>query len=282
MRSDWTTIACTPQERPQLAQLISRARWQHKHVDWVNALDMINQQPFLLALLDDEPIGCLACPPDPPGISWLRLFLVAQHFDAFDMWNMLWPEAESAARRAGASTAAVLLMSGWLVTFLMRSGFSQTNSVIFLERRLGRMPPEKTFKGSIREFLPDDLTDVVYVDNKAFKPLWQYSNPGMRIALQHSSLALVTEHKREITGYLLVSSSALGVHIARLAVSPSWQGRGIGSALVRRAMEYAFDIGANKLTVNTQEDNLPSTYLYHSLGFQSTSQSFPVWEKKLS
>jgi hypothetical protein len=120
---------------------------------------MINQQPFLLALQDDEPIGWVAFPPDPPGISWLRLFLVAQHFDAYDMWNMLWPEAESAARNAGASTAAVLLMSGWLVTFLMRSGFSQTNSVIFLERRLGRMPPKKTFKGSIREFLADDLTD---------------------------------------------------------------------------------------------------------------------------
>jgi ribosomal protein S18 acetylase RimI-like enzyme len=282
MRPNWTTIACTPHERPQLSRLISGARWQHKHVDWVSALEMISQQPFLLAMQDGEPIGCLACPPDPPGVSWLRLFVVASRYDPADLWDYLWPAAEDAARNAGASTAAVLLMSGWLVSFLMRSGFIQTNSVIFLERRIERLPTMTALPGTIRPFQPADLQPVVQLDNLAFEPIWQYSISGMQTALAHSSLALVAEGNGEIVGYLIVSSSALGVHIARLAVQPKWQGRGFGSALIRHAMRYAFESGATKLTVNTQADNTLAQTLYHSLGFQSTDQSYPVWTKQLS
>lgn len=243
---------------------------------------MISQQPFLLASHDGEPIGCLACPPDPPGVSWLRLFAVASRYDPSDLWEFLWPVAESAARNAGASTAAILLMSGWLVSFLMRSGFSQTNSVIFLERRIERLPTKTTLPQSIRSFQSADIPKVVQLDNMAFEPIWQYSHSGMQTALAHSSLALVAEEDGDIAGYLIVSTSALGVHIARLAVEPKWQGRGFGNALVRHAMAFAFERGATKLTVNTQTDNTPAQTLYHSLGFQSTDQSYPVWTKQLS
>ena len=79
-----------------------------------------------------------------------------------------------------------------------------------------------------------------------------------------------------------MSSSALGAHIARLAVSPKWQGKGFGSALVREAMQYALDMGFSQLSVNTQSDNQRSQRLYLSLGFKDTNHAYPVWQKQLT
>ncbi len=264
-----------------LITLLSRARWQHRHVDWTDALDLIGHQPFLLASQENEPIGCLACPPDPPEVSWLRLFAVAPDFRAPDIWELLWPQAASAAMAAGAASAAVLMMGGWLAQCLIDSGFTQSNSVVFLEWHPRQMPAESGSPAALRALRSADLPHVVQLDNLAFEPIWRYSGASMLRALTHASMAMVAEHQGEITGYLIVSASALGAHIARLAIAPKWQGYGFGSALVRQAMQYTLDTGFSQLSVNTQSDNQRSRRLYRALGFADTDHAYSVWEKQL-
>jgi len=282
MNSQWTTSACTPQDRQRLIALLSHARWKHKHVDWIDTLDLLGQQPFLLAFQDNKPIGSLACPPDPPGTSWLRLFAVAPGYSASDIWKLLWPQAASEAIEAGATRSAVLLMGGWLAPFLRQSGFEQTNSVVFLEWGGGMIPARPSPPGTMRAFRSADLRQVVKLDHMAFEPIWRFSGSGLLEAFTHASLSTVTEYQGEITGYQIVSSSALGTHIARLAVAPKWQGQGFGSVLVRLAMKHANDMGSPQLTVNTQSDNQQSQNLYRALSFTETGQTYPVWEKQLS
>jgi ribosomal protein S18 acetylase RimI-like enzyme len=247
-------------------------------VDWSDALDLLGQQPFLLTLQDDEPIGCLACPPDVPGIAWLRLFVVAPGFRPADLWDALWPQAAVLAKQEGVTKAVILLMGGWMVRLLIDSGFSKMNSVVFLEWHPQAVPEEASPASILRPLRSADIRPVIELDNQAFDPLWQYSEASVLKALSHSSLALVAELQEQIAGYMLVSSSALGAHIARLAVSARWQGRGIGGALVRQAMRFTNEKGFSQLTVNTQSDNLRSRRLYHRLGFRDTDQSYPVWE----
>jgi len=282
MNSQWTTSTCTSQDRQRLVALLSHARWQHKHVDWIDTLDLLGRKPFLLASQDNKPIGCLACPPDPPGTSWLRLFAVAPGYSASDMWKLLWPQAASEAIEAGATQSAVLLMGGWLAPFLRQSGFEQTNSVVFLEWGGGKIPASPIPPGIMRAFRSADLSRVVRIDHMAFEPIWRYSGSSLLEALTHASLSNVTEYQGEITGYQIVSSSALGTHIARLAVAPKWQGEGFGSALVRLAMKHANDIGSANLTVNTQANNQQAQSLYKALSFMETGHTYPVWEKQLS
>jgi ribosomal protein S18 acetylase RimI-like enzyme len=63
------------------------------------------------------------------------------------------------------------------------------------------------------------------------------------------------------------------VLIARLFVAPSAFRRGVGTALVRRALERA---GGRRVRVGTAARNAPALALYERLGFRQVSESEPA------
>ncbi|MFN3492474.1 MAG: GNAT family N-acetyltransferase, partial [Anaerolineales bacterium] len=65
-------------------------------------------------------------------------------------------------------------------------------------------------------------------------------------------------------------------HLARLAVRPEAQGRGVASALVSHLIQNLNSNQNGNLSVNTQEDNFASLALYKKLGFSKTGEYFPV------
>ena len=73
-------------------------------------------------------------------------------------------------------------------------------------------------------------------------------------------------------------TSPLGGHLARLAVRPDAQRKGIGTALVRDMLWQFERRGAERVTVNTQEDNQASLTLYQKAGFELTGESYPVFQ----
>jgi ribosomal protein S18 acetylase RimI-like enzyme len=77
-------------------------------------------------------------------------------------------------------------------------------------------------------------------------------------------------------GYQLSTQNPLGAHLARLAVRPEAQGRGVGFALVSHLIESLGAGQLNRLSVNTQADNTASLALYKKLGFVLTGERFPV------
>lgn len=56
-------------------------------------------------------------------------------------------------------------------------------------------------------------------------------------------------------------------YIAMLAVSSAWRGRGIATALVRRAIDAMAARRADEVVLETEETNLPAMRLYERLGF---------------
>ncbi|MBI3362889.1 MAG: GNAT family N-acetyltransferase, partial [Chloroflexi bacterium] len=72
-----------------------------------------------------------------------------------------------------------------------------------------------------------------------------------------------------------------GAHLARLAVSPDYQGQGIAAALVADAVSYFERSHADRLTVNTQQDNYASLAVYKRLGFAPTGEMFGAWQMSL-
>ncbi|MFD1393451.1 ribosomal protein S18-alanine N-acetyltransferase [Lacticaseibacillus jixianensis] len=57
-------------------------------------------------------------------------------------------------------------------------------------------------------------------------------------------------------------------HITNIAVTPAYQGRGIGEALMKLMIAKAEDLGPREITLEVRTDNLVAQHLYHKLGFQ--------------
>jgi ribosomal-protein-alanine N-acetyltransferase len=272
----------TPADRRLVDTLLAGARWRHAHLDWLDAVDLLGHAPFLLATDGERPAACLACPPDPPGFAWVRVFASSADTQPGEAWARLWPSASKQARQRGAAIAAALSAEPWMVSLLRHSGFQESNRVVFLEHsgRAEESPPPTGVR--IRSYQPDDADAVLAVDQQAFPGLWGYSHPVLSAAIEQAALVTVLETAGELVGYQLSTASALGAHLARLAVLPQHQGQGFGVALVRHLLR-AFGLrGYDRVSVNTQADNRASLALYRRLGFAETGQTYPVFTTSLN
>jgi ribosomal protein S18 acetylase RimI-like enzyme len=131
---------------------------------------------------------------------------------------------------------------------------------------------------SIRPMQQADLPVVAEVDAAAFAPLWQNSIEALQLAYPQSVFPTVVEVNGLVVGYQLSTRNPLGAHLARLAVRPGLQGRGIGRALVADLIRQTGQHGMPHLTVNTQSDNATSLALYNHIGFRETGERFPVYQ----
>jgi ribosomal protein S18 acetylase RimI-like enzyme len=63
-------------------------------------------------------------------------------------------------------------------------------------------------------------------------------------------------------------SGQVDAYVGELVVAPSWEGRGIGSELMRAAETWAAGRALPFITLDTGADNGPARGLYASLGFR--------------
>jgi ribosomal protein S18 acetylase RimI-like enzyme len=273
----------TEGDRQQLANLIHFQTLVHRHLDWRPPLDWIGQQPFLLVERNHLLLSALACPPDPPGVAWIRLFVVSSGMQVGRAWDQLWPAARAQLiREAKATVVAVIPLQRWFRSLLDSSEFLFTHNVMVLAWTSRDMPPvEKGSSARIRLMKPDDLAEVQKVDQEAFTPVWQNSYSGLELAYQQSAISTVAEISGRIVGYQISTATAMGGHLARLAVQPNFQGKGIGYDLVRDLLIQFNQRGAYHVSVNTQYDNSVSLSLYAKVGFKPTGEEYPVYQLSL-
>jgi ribosomal protein S18 acetylase RimI-like enzyme len=73
-------------------------------------------------------------------------------------------------------------------------------------------------------------------------------------------------------GELLVEERPRELFLVRLALLPDWQGRGIGSAIVRMLIARARELGS-ALALDVFKTNSRAAQLYESLGFVRTGET---------
>jgi ribosomal-protein-alanine N-acetyltransferase len=235
-------------------------------------------------VLEDERriTAALACPQDPPGIAWLRLFVHASHLSGPEAWSPLWEAVCAEIQSQGGATIGVISLYGWLQNILRENNFQLIQNIIMLEWlnrpvELSPMPVGVTIRG----MTVDDLAQTVETDASAFAPLWRNSHVALQKALPQALFATVAEKDGQIIGYQLSTPNPLGAHIARLAVRKEAQGEGIGRALLTDLFIQMRKRGLGRLTVNTQDDNITSLALYQKTGFMRTGEQFPVFVYEL-
>ena len=270
-------------DQEKIADLILFEAHVHRHLDWRTPLDWIGFPPYWVLEEGGRLLGALACPPDPDLIAWIRLFVFTSHPAGLSVWSPLWKAARVQLAETGGATVAVIATQRWFDSILIESGFDLNGHITLLE--WNNQPPIHAplpLNTNLRVMTFDDLPRVVEVDNAAFEPLWRNSLPALSKAYSQASHAFIIENGSDMLGYQLSTGSPLGAHLARLAVRPDVQGRGIGAALVCDLIDRILNSGGSRLTVNTQANNAASLALYHKLGFRHTGEQFPVYTYQVS
>ncbi len=266
-------------DQRQIANLMHFSPYNHRHLDWRYPLDWLGSPPFFVLESQGQILSALACPPDPPMVAWVRLFVTSGKISLGEAWESLWQAARLELTRQGHFLAAAIVLQEWYHGLLIASGFSSHQSIVMLERE-GQIPMEVSLPAgySIRSMLQYDLPAVAEVDAAAFDPLWQNSLPSLERAYPQAVLATVIEANGQVLGYQLSTRNPLGAHLARLAVRPELQGLGLGRALIADLIQQADRHAMYRLTVNTQSDNAASLALYKKTGFRETGERFPVYQ----
>ncbi len=265
-------------DQQKIADLIFFESHVHRHLDWRTPLDWLGFSPYWVFEEGRQITAALACPPDPDSIAWIRLFAHASHLSPDSAWLPLWQAARRQLADQGGATVAAIATQRWFDELLVENDFDLTRHIVLLQWDAGPEQwavPESPAR--IREMTPRDLARVAEVDGQAFDPLWRNSLAALTKAYEQSSYASVAEDSSGIVGYQISTGGSFGAHLARLAVVPRVQGRGIGAALVGELIYHMRRGGGSKVTVNTQDNNSASLSLYSRLGFRRTGEEYPVY-----
>jgi ribosomal protein S18 acetylase RimI-like enzyme len=270
-------------DQRQIANLIHFSSDVHRHLDWRNPLEWIGTPPFFVIESQGQVIAALGCPPEPPSVAWMRLFVNSGRIPLQESWHLLWEKARGELAPKGQIISAAIVLQEWLRELLLSSGFTCHQSIVMLEREGGN-PVEGTLSAeiSLRSMMPYDLPAVAELDVSAFELIWQNPLPVLERAYPQAIWPTIAEKDNHVIGYQLSTRNSLGVHLARLAVQPDVQGVGIGYALVTDLIKKAGWHGISHLTVNTQSDNSASLALYQRMGFHETGERYPVYQLQIT
>jgi ribosomal protein S18 acetylase RimI-like enzyme len=271
--------SATENDRQSLANIIHYEVYVHRHLDWRPPIDWVGKQPCLIAERDGRLLAALICPSEPPEIAWIRLFAVTQDVALEEAWNILWPRAVKQLIEQACPPIAAIALRPWFQAILEPNGFEQIQEIISLVWDRSKLSNVNPFPAAvIRTMKETDLKFVHALDINAFGPLWRISLDTLTSAYQQACVATVAESGGELIGYQISTSGPMGGHLARLAVLPSHQGNGIGSALVYDVLNKFERRGAVRVTVNTQRDNISSLTVYEKAGFKPTNEIYPVYQ----
>jgi len=264
-------------DHQQLSNLIFFETHIHRHLDWRSPLEWLGA-PFYWALEEGQHItAALACPTEVKGIAWVRLFVYGGRASADHAWSLLWSTAKEEIRHAGGATVAAIAIQPWFQQLLTGSGFESRQRIVMLDWQFQPWLPRAANVVQVRKMTEADLPQVVETDNAAFRPLWHNSFDTVQLAFSQALFATVAEDSGRIVGYQITTGHGPRAHLARLAVRPETQSRGIGRALLNDLFIKITRNGIERLSVNTQNDNAASLSLYKKMGFHRTSEEYPVY-----
>jgi len=267
-----------PADHQALSSLMFFEMHAHRHLDWRAPLEWLGSPDFWVAEQNGRALAALACPADPPGAAWIRLFIHSGTIPARLAWMQLWETAKYALAQRDRLDVGVIAQQPWLRPLLHDSAFELSQTIVLLEW-LGRpaLMPEIPAGLRLRAMTETDLPAVADVDASAFVPFWNVSLDSLRRAFALSTHATVIESDDGLLAYQLSTGHPLGMHLARLAVRKEAQRQNLGAALVADLIRRARQRGLARVSVNTQSDNRASLALYQKMGFHRTGEEFPVY-----
>lgn len=126
-----------------------------------------------------------------------------------------------------------------------------------------------------------DLPALLSIEEACFEDLWRYDAVGFTdIATTHPYF-VVAEVDGKVVGYQFNALDDDSGYLVRIAVHPTYNGKGIGARLMAEAIRFFEQTHVARILLNTEETNLHAHSLYEWFGFVRTSQMGFVLRKNI-
>lgn len=282
MRTAHPPLTVTPYQRRYLRQvreLLFHSQSVHTHLDWHETDQWLDTQqvPMRLAWQNGRLTGLIAMSSPLNGTSWIRLAAVQDYVNQATVLRALWDDLVVELRAQAVHLVALLAVRDWITDYAAELGFHYVEDIITLARAGQQLPELRPHHLTLRAAEPYDLETMARLDQAAFIPPWQLTLEELRQAYRISASCTVALHEGKLVGYQLSTLYFDGAHLARLAVLPYAQGKGIGGVLLGDALARFFRRGVLSMTLNTQASNLQSQHLYRRFGFRPNDYDLPYW-----
>lgn len=252
----------------------------HNHLDWQTTDEYLrSEQGFIwVAYQGHTLIGILGLSDIVDTSCWVRLAAAEDSTNPIQLLTALWQQASLSIQQQGVRTVAALLMRDWFRDWIQPIGFHHVEDIITLRRYRTSSPPTPPQTHlQIRPIERGDVEQVMRIDHAAFGHMWRMSRSETWQALRVGAYNTLVIDGRHPVGYQIATTHGLNGHLARLAVVPELQGRGVGGVLVNDMLRWFAQRRVNTITVNTQASNIRSQRLYERNDFQRNGYDLPVW-----
>ncbi len=266
-------------DRKRIAELAYLETHVHNHPGWLSPLDSVGKRGFAVLEENGKIKAALALVPENQNTAWVRLFAVAASLSPQKAWEELWPVAVKQVKEQGVRWIAAMPFEDWFNEMISERGFSPYQQVEMLVWKPQPLPEARKAKGyKMRNVTTEDLEAITQIDALAFGEFWHTKKEILAEALKHSVWARVVEDPatKQLLGFQISTPSPLGGHLARIAVHPKAQRRGLGYWLVHDVLTFFSHQNAERVTLNTQGNNAVALGLYKRLGFRPTEEQFQV------
>lgn len=241
----------------------------------------LTSDSFFVVEHDGDVVGALLAWPDESPVAWMRLAVLDNALHVREWLQLVLPPVLEALCRLGTETLAWMDYGGWASSCLETQGFRRFADVVTLAKLDRALPDLPIIRASSRIALDADIPAIAAIDRASFSPHWWHSEATMRRRAATSSHRAVVAFAGEVVGYASGELRLPAAHLNRIAVHPAHQGRGIGALLLRDALCAFWRCGVERVTLNTQADNLGSKRLYRRFSFEPTGDSVTAWELRL-
>jgi len=114
-----------------------------------------------------------------------------------------------------------------------------------------------------------DLKDVIRIERESFSSPWSLDSFKWGINRRgNTHHYLVVRYSRKTIAYIVFSHVYDEAHILNVAVDKRFRKLGIGSILLKHALNLAKSLGAEKATLEVRAGNLAAQSLYKKIGFK--------------
>lgn len=280
------TLRLTPYDRQQqesVLDLTFYSRQTHTQLDWYTVARWLSlaETRAYTAWIGKDCVGVLGITGAIQRTAWVRLFAVQEFLSPEEVGVALWQFALKDLAPLHLTSISFLVANAWVSPLLPLLGFRYIEDVVTFSRVGSHLPPTPKEQFSVHNAYLEHLPDLIRVDHSAFVPEWRMTADEIRQAQRQSASCTVAEHDGKVIGYQISTRHQNVGHLARLAVLPSYHGRGVGANLLEHLIQGFYKRGVKTISVNTQYNNTPSQRLYMRYGFVRTGFDLPVWTNHL-
>jgi [ribosomal protein S18]-alanine N-acetyltransferase len=115
----------------------------------------------------------------------------------------------------------------------------------------------------------EDIDQILEVEHASFATPWSREAFYNEIYNNKFAVYIVLEEDEKVIGYVGAWVVIDEAHVTNLAILPSYRGKKLGEALLRKMMTVAKDMGARSMTLEVRVTNNVAQSLYRKLGFQN-------------